>query len=147
MACILASASRWISLTFGRKFPILVTNSGTSGGYRMIRKTLYFLLIVALGVGIWCAFAIWTGIYSVYSIPPSSENPDGCTLVVSREPGEPMFNSPNYTSPPKKSTPHSGLSFAPVQKPKKPLEQRTIVKLPYIAWAYKKSLEPQEESL
>lgn len=112
----------------------------------MIRKIFYFLLFVAAGVGIWGAFAIWTGIYSIYSIPPSRENPDGNTLVVSREEGEPMFNSPHYTPPKRKPTERSGLAFTSVQRPRKPLDQRTIVKLPYIEWAYKKSLEPQEES-
>ncbi len=112
----------------------------------MIRKTLYFLLFVALAATIWCAFALWTGLYSVYSIPPSRENPDGNTLLVSREEGEPMFNSPQYTPPLKKPTQHSGLAFSSVQKPKKSLDQRTIVKLPYIAWAYKKSLEPQDDT-
>jgi len=112
----------------------------------MIRKTLYFLLFVAFGAGVWCAFAVWTGIYSIYSIPPTHENPDGNTLIVSREDGEPMFNSPHYTAPLKKPTERSGLAFTSVQKPKRPLDQRTIVKLPYIAWAYKKSLQPQEDS-
>jgi hypothetical protein len=111
----------------------------------MIRKTFYLLLFVAVGAGIWFAFAIWAGFYSVYSIPPSSDNPDGNTLIVSREEGEPMFNSPSYTPPPKKTTPRSGVGFAPVQKAKRPLKERTIVKLPYIEWAYKRSLEPQEE--
>ena len=113
----------------------------------MIRKIFYFFLFVAFGAGFWCAFAIWTGIYSIYTVPPSRENPDGNTLIVAREEGEPMFNSPHYTPPLKKPTEHSGLSFTTVQKPKRPLEQRTIIKLPYIAWAYKKSLEPQEDSL
>jgi hypothetical protein len=113
----------------------------------MIRKLFYFILFVAIGAGIWCAFALWTGIYSVYTMPPSQENPDGATLIVSREEGEPMFNSPHYTPPVQKPTAKSGLSFTAVRKPKKPLELRTIVRLPYIDWAYKKSLEPQEDSL
>ena len=113
----------------------------------MIRKTLYFLLFVAFAVGIWGAFALWTGIYSVYTLPPSHENPDGSTLIVSREGGEPMFNSPDYTAPVKKPTGSSGLAFGTVKKPKRPLDQRTIVRLPYFEWAYKKSLEPQESSL
>lgn len=112
----------------------------------MIRKTFYFLLFVVFAAGIWGAFAIWTGIYSVYTIPPSRENSDGNTLIVQREEGEPMFNSPQYTPPLRKPTERSGLAFTSVQKPKKPLDQRTILKLPYIDWAYKKSLEPQEES-
>jgi hypothetical protein len=113
----------------------------------MFRKIFYFLLFAAFAAAIWCGFALWTGIYSVYSLPPSRENPDGATLLVSREEGEPMFNSPHYTPPLKKPTAKSGLGFQSVHKPKKPLDQRTIVKLPYVDWAYKKSLEPQEDSL
>lgn len=56
-----------------------------------------------------------------------------------------MFNSPHYTPKLKKPTQQSGLGFTAVQKPKRPVEKRTIVKLPYIDWAYKKSLQPQEE--
>lgn len=112
----------------------------------MIRKIFYFLLFAAFVAGIWGVFAIWTGIYSVYTIPPSRENPDGNTLIVKREEGEPMFNSPHYTPPLKKPKEHSGLAFSSVQKAKKPLEQRTVVKFPYVEWAYKKSLEPQETS-
>jgi hypothetical protein len=113
----------------------------------MIRKTFYFLLFVAFAATIWSAFALWTGIYSVYTLPPSRESPDGATLLVSRDEGEPMFNSPHYTPPVKKPGARSGLGFASVAKPKRPLEQRTIVRFPYIDWAYKKSLEPQEDSL
>lgn len=112
----------------------------------MIRKTFYFLLIVAVGVVIWGAFAIWTGIYSVYTYPPSKEHPDGATLIVNREEGEPMFNSPKYTPPTRKPSQQSGLVFTPIPKPKRALEERTIVELPYIEWAYKKSLEPQVQS-
>ncbi len=114
----------------------------------MFRKLFYLLLFCALGAGIWGAFALWTGIYSVYTIPPSHEDPDGTTLIITRDEGEPMFNSPSYVPPQKKpTTPQSGLSFTTVQKPKRPVESRTIVRLPYIDWAYKKSLEPQEDSL
>jgi hypothetical protein len=134
-------------LTFGRKFPILHPNSKTSRGQRMIRKTFYFLLLVAFAAGIWCAFALWTGIYSIYTLPPSRENPDGATFLVAREEGEPMFNSPHYTPPVQKPNSQSGLSFSAVKKPKRPLDERTVVRLPYIAWTYKKSLEPQENSL
>ena len=112
----------------------------------MIRKTFYLILFVAIIAAIWGAFAVWTGIYSIYTVPPSRENPDGNTLLVSREEGEPMFNSPDYTPPVKKHTERSGMTFGSVQKPKRSLDKRTIVKLPYIDWAYKKSLQPQEES-
>jgi hypothetical protein len=111
----------------------------------MIRKLFYLLLVAGIAVVLWGAFAVWTGIYSVYSIPPSKEHPDGATLIVNREEGEPMFNSPGYT-PPRKPAQQSGLVFTPIPKPKRALEERTIVKLPYIEWAFKKSLEPQKQS-
>jgi hypothetical protein len=132
-------------LTFGRKLPIFVRNSD-SGGLNMFRKLFYFLIFVAFSLGIWCAFALWTGIYSIYTYPPSRESPDGATLLVTREEGEPMFNSPHYTPPIQKPTAQSGIGFTAVRKAKQPLAERTIVRLPYIEWTYKKSLEPQGNS-
>jgi hypothetical protein len=111
----------------------------------LIKKIAVFLIIAALAVLFWFAFAIWTGLYSIYSIPPSPANPDGATLIVSREEGEPMFNSPQYKPPPKKVERSSGIGFGSIQKPKRPLQDRTIVELPYIDWAFQKSLEPPEE--
>jgi hypothetical protein len=108
----------------------------------MLKAISWILVIVVLGTAIWVAFALWTGIYSVYSTPPSASNPKGETLLVSRDAGEPMFNSPDYKAP---ETPKSGrgaLGFGSMDRKKRPLEMRTIAKLPYIEWAYKKSLEP-----
>jgi len=108
----------------------------------MFKKLFYLVLLVALGLGIWVGFALWTGIYSVYSYPPSVEHPDGTTLLVSRDPGEPMFNSPDAKKPPKKKPQKTtGIGFAPPIKPVRPLDIRTIATLPYIKWAYEKSLE------
>ena len=108
----------------------------------MFKKLFYLVLLVALGLGIWVGFALWTGIYSVYSYPPSVEHPDGTTLLVSRDPGEPMFNSPDAKTPAKKKPQKTtGIGFAPPIKPGRPLNIRTIAKLPYIKWAYEKSLE------
>ena len=108
----------------------------------MFKKLFYLVLLVALGLGIWVGFALWTGIYSVYSYPPSPEHPDGTTLLVSRDPGEPMFNSPDAKKPPKKKPQKTtGIGFAPPIKPVRPLDIRTIATLPYIKWAYEKSLE------
>jgi len=109
----------------------------------VIKKTSIFILVVAAGYLIWTAFALWTGIYSVYSIPPGKEHPNGTTLLVSREYGEPLFNSPDYKEPPREVSNQPGLGFAAPIKSKKPLVVRTILELPYIEWAYKKSLEPQ----
>jgi hypothetical protein len=111
----------------------------------VIKKMLAFLAIVSLAVLIWFAFAIWTGLYAIYAIPPSPGEPDGSTLIVSRDEGEPMFDSPQYKAPPKKPEKTSGIGFGSSYRPKRPLDQRTIVELPYIEWAYQKSLEPATE--
>jgi hypothetical protein len=112
----------------------------------MIKKFLIFILVIAAAVLVWFAFGFWSGIYSVYTAIPSTEYPEGATLIVEREPDEPLFNSTDYRPPPPKPRDPNqrGLSLAPLTKPRKPLAQRTIVELPYIEWAYKKSLEPAE---
>jgi len=113
----------------------------------VIKKTIAFLVIVSLAVLFWFAFAIWTGLYSIYSVPPTPSEPDGSTLIVAREAGEPMFNSPQYKPPPKKVEKSGGIGFGSANQPKRSLDQRTIVELPYIEWVYQKSLEtPPEET-
>ena len=107
----------------------------------MFKKLLVTFLVLAAAVLFWFAFAIWTGLYSVYTLPPSKANPEGATLIVSRDEGEPMFNSPQYKPPPKKQEKAGGIGFGSMPRPKRPFEQRTIVELPYIDWAYQKSLE------
>jgi hypothetical protein len=111
-------------------------------------KLLFWVLLVALlGLGLWVGFALWTGIYSVYSIPPSADEPEGVTMLVGREDGEPMFNSPQAPPPRKRAAKKSGsISFGSSPGAKRPLEQRTIVRLPYLEWAYKKSLEPPDST-
>ena len=109
----------------------------------MIKKAFIFLLLVAIAVVFWMGFALWVGIYSVYSIPPGKDYTDGVTLIVTREDGEPMFNSPEYKEPPKEVRKETGIGFGKYSMRKKPLVMRTIVELPFIEWAYKKSLEPQ----
>ena len=113
----------------------------------MFKKLFYFFLICAAGLIIWVAFALWTGIYSVYSFPPGEEYPDGATLLVSRDPGEPMWNSPDVPQPKKKpqARPGSGIGFSAPEKPRRPLANRIIAELPYIEWTYKKSLEVNPE--
>ena len=113
---------------------------------RVFKWLLIITLILAACVVFWVTFALWTGIYSVYSYPPSAKNPDGLTLLVSRDEKEPVFNSPDYVPPkPKQDGQAGGMSFGSLPKPKRPLEIRTIVKLPYIEWAYQKSLERATE--
>lgn len=107
-----------------------------------MKKILTFLTVIGAIALFWLVFALWTGLYSVYTFPPSKTEPTGKTLIVSREPGEPIFNSPEYTPPPKPKQTSGMIKFEAPLKAKKPLEQRTIVTLPYIDWAYQKSLEP-----
>ena len=110
---------------------------------KFLKRLFAFALVVFLAAVFWGVFAIWTGIYSVYSYPPSRDHPDGETLIVSRDQGEPMFNSPSYKPAAPKSEPKSGgLRFGAAKKPAKPLKERTIVSFPFVDWAYKKSLEP-----
>ena len=108
-----------------------------------MKKLLVLLLLIVLGTGIWFAFGLWTGIYSIYTYPPSGEHPEGTTLVVTREDWEPMFNSPDYKPPQRETKKEGTYSFQKVQVGRRPISMRKIVELPYIDWAYKKSIEPQ----
>jgi hypothetical protein len=108
-----------------------------------MKKLIAFILVVAVAVGFWFAFALWTGLYSVYTFPPTKADPEGRTLIVSREQGEPMFNSPAVKPPPPKKTENRGIGFGATQL-KRPLDKRTVVELPYIEWAYDKSIEDSQ---
>jgi hypothetical protein len=110
--------------------------------FKLIKWLFIIALIVAIAGAFWIAFGLWTGIYSVYSSPPSKEYPEGVTLLVTRDQGEPMFNSPKYTPPPKPASKGGSLGFEALPLPARPLALRTIIKLPFIKWAYDKSLEP-----
>jgi hypothetical protein len=112
---------------------------------KFLKRLVILACIILVAILFWGAFAIWTGIYSIYTYPPSKDRPDGETLIVSREQGEPMFNSPAYKPPPQKPEPQSGgLRFGTIKKPARPLQERVIIALPYIDWAYQKSLEPEK---
>ena len=142
-ACCLSVQS---SLTFARI-------SQPESGNQLIRKLFKWLFILALlaaiGTSIWTGFALWTGLYSVYSFPPSADKPDGETLIVGREDGEPMFNSLDYVPPPKKPREKGGsVGFGKVEfRSMKPLEIRTVFTLPYIKYAYEKSLNEKQLEL
>ena len=109
---------------------------------RIFKFFFYLSLIVALGLSIWVAFAVWSGLYSVYSYPPSKENPKGATLLIERQDGEPMFNSPEYKAPPEKpQEKKGGVGFGKTRiRSSKAIELRTIATLPYVEWAYQQSL-------
>ncbi|MGA9115631.1 MAG: hypothetical protein WB626_02540 [Bacteroidota bacterium] len=109
-------------------------------------KVFFTLLGIALLAALfWVAFALWSGIYSVYSYPPGREAayPDGATLLVERDTREPMFNSPNAKPlPPPQQSGKGRITFGPVPKPMRPVARRIVVRFPFIRWAYEKSLEP-----
>jgi len=114
----------------------------------MIRKFAIFLAVVGGSLLLWMVFGIWTGIYAVYSIPPmTADHPDGATFLISRDPGEPMFYSPD-TPPPKQKEPSGkekrGIGFGAAPKARRPVADRIILELPYIEWAYEKSLDALE---
>ncbi len=115
---------------------------------KFIKRLFILAFILILAAAFWGAFAIWTGLYSVYSYPPSFQHKGGTTLIVTRDQGEPMFNSPDRKTPPvkKSEVKVGGLTFGTVKKPVQPIKDRTILELPYIEWAYKKSLEPEPPS-
>lgn len=111
----------------------------------MIKILSYIILSVAIGTVLWFAFAIWIDLYSVYSYPPSKERPQGATLIIHRDEWEPKFNSPDYKPPKRDESEKGGMGWTKsTDRPKRPIPLRTIVELPYIEWAYKKSLEPQK---
>ncbi len=113
--------------------------------FKILKWLFIIALVLAVAGAFWSAFALWTGIYSVYSYPPGKDHPDGLTLLISREEGEPMFNSIDYVPPkPKPKSSGGGMSFESIPRKHRPPALRTVLKLPYIEWAYKKSLEKPE---
>jgi hypothetical protein len=117
---------------------------------RMIKWVFILGLLAALGTAIWTGFALWTGLYSVYSYPPTPDFPEGKTLVIGREDGEPMFNSPDYVQPPRQrsSGEKGGVGFGKVEfRSMKPVSIRTVFTLPYVEYAYEKSLNEKQLDL
>ncbi|MFN0158804.1 MAG: hypothetical protein ACKVRP_12125 [Bacteroidota bacterium] len=107
-----------------------------------MKAILWLVIVVVIGSLVWAALGIWTGFYSLYSFPPSKEYKNGLTFLISRESTEPAFNSPDYTAPPRKDDKRkSGIGFADIKKTKRPILSRVVVKLPYMPWAYRKSVE------
>jgi hypothetical protein len=109
-----------------------------------MKKLLVLILFIVIGVSVWFAFGLWSGIYSIYTYPPSKEHPDGATLIVTRDEWEPLFNSPDYKMPKREAKEEGTYTFEKVQLGRRPISTRKIVELPYIEWAYKKSIEPQK---
>ena len=110
--------------------------------FKLIKVLFYAALIGAFCTAAWFAFAIWIDLYTVYSFPPSKEYPKGVTYILHREEWEPKFNSPDYKAPKREETGKGEMGYSSsANRPKRPIPLRTIVKLPYIEWAYKQSLE------
>ena len=70
----------------------------------------------------------------------------GSTLIIQRDEWEPMFNSPDYVHPEQDEKPQGAGWSKKTYKMKRPVSRRTIVKLPYIDWAYQKSLSVEEKN-
>jgi len=110
---------------------------------KFLRRLLTLVLLLLVIAIAWFAFGLWTGIYTVYSYPPSEGKDDGRTMIISRDPGERTWDSPNAPKPvPKKEAKGGGLQFGTLKKPPRPVETRIILELPYVEWAYRKSLIP-----
>ena len=110
-----------------------------------MKKILVLLSVLVLAAVFWLVVAVWLGIYSIYSYPPSKEHVDGSTLIIQRDQGEPAFNSPDY-KPPQRPRPSGGVvNFGALIKPTRPVSGRVVLELPYVEWAYKKSLETKSE--
>jgi hypothetical protein len=110
-----------------------------------VKQFLFVIIFLVLAILFWFAFGLWSGIYSVYSVPPSAGDPDGRTLIVSRDEGEPIFNSPQAKIPRPKVEPKGGMGFGSTPRPKRPLDKRTVIELPFVEWAYNQSLESASE--
>lgn len=104
------------------------------------------LLTAALTAG-WVGLGLWSGYYSVYSYPPSETHPKGASLIINRDDGEPVFNSPDYIKPPRKrGGGGSGIGFGTTEFTRmKPPELRTVFSLPFIEYAYLQSLNEAQQ--
>lgn len=110
---------------------------------KFLRYLLTLVLLLIVVAMAWFAFGLWSGMYGIYSYPPSEGKDDGRTLIISRDEGERTWNSPNALKPiPKKEAKGGGLQFGTLKKPPRPVEKRIILELPYVGWAYRKSLMP-----
>lgn len=120
--------------------------------FRLLKRLFILALVVFLCLVVWTGFAIWSGTYSIYTYPPSRANPEGVTLLISRETREPMFNSPQYIPPKRKPEPKKeGVGFGQVDiKSVKPVESRIVsyfwidLAFPYLEWAYEESLNEKQ---
>jgi hypothetical protein len=113
---------------------------------RMLKWLFILGLLVFAGTAVWTAFALWSGLYSVYSYPPGKDDPDGSTLIIKRDDDEPMYNSPDYVAPKEKPREDKeGVGFGKLKfVSKKPIGPRTVFTLPYIEWAYEQSLNEKQ---
>ena len=108
---------------------------------RWIKRLFVLILIIAIGVGLWVWFGLWSGLYSIYSYPPSTKHPKGSTLLIERAEREPVFNSPDRAIPPPPPREKgAGLGFSSGSIRPKPVEQRPMVELPYLEWSYTMAL-------
>jgi hypothetical protein len=78
--------------------------------FKILKWLFIIALVLALAGAFWMAFGLWTGIYSLYSYPPSKAHPNGATLLITRDEKEPTFNSPDYNPPARQASSEGGMS-------------------------------------
>lgn len=115
--------------------------------YTFIRRLFKLTLIVGSGLAILTGVFFWAGIWGIYSVPPSDENPDGATWIVSRDDREPFFNASDRPVPPPPAVdpsprpPTPGIVGVEIRKkPVKPIDQRIVVRLPFIKYAHEQAV-------
>lgn len=79
---------------------------------------------------------IFSSVAGLYTVQPIGALPDGVTLVVHREPGEPFFNSPDGMC--LKRVGYVSLMCRMTAFGQAPTD-RIITRLPYMKWAYLRS--------
>jgi len=114
---------------------------------RFFKWILVLTLLTAVLTAVWIGLGLWVGYYSVYSYPPSETHPDGASLIIDRDDGEPLYNSPDYIKPPrKKGGTGPGIKFGTTEfRRMKPPELRTVLSLPFIEYAYMESLNEAQQ--
>ena len=113
---------------------------------RLFKLVLFLAFVGVLFVGL----MFWAKFWGVYCIPPSEKNPEGVTLIVSREEDEPMLSASDRPipkkdeeedQPPRRRSMYEGT---PRQKP--PIEKRIIFKLPFIEYVYEQTkVKPEKK--
>jgi hypothetical protein len=112
--------------------------------FRLMKILFKVALVCGVGLLLFAALMFASGIWGIYSIPPTKENPRGATLIVKPYDDEPFFNAPDRPRPPESISfepePPSGIYPRGPMK-RRPAEQRTIASFPYIKWIHDRAVD------